>query len=132
MTAGRHLAATTLLVRDCDEAIAWFRGALGFVVAEDSDLGGGARWVRAAPAAGSEATILLARAATPGQQACIGRQAGGRVFLFLHTEDVARDHARMRAAGVEFRETPRREAHGTVAMFEDLCGNPWDLIERAR
>jgi catechol 2,3-dioxygenase-like lactoylglutathione lyase family enzyme len=121
-----------LLVRDYDEAIAWFTRALDFVVVENSDLGDGKRWVLVAPAAATQTSILLARAATPEQLASVGRQAGGRVLLFLHTDDFARDHARMRAAGVRFHEAPRHEAYGTVAVFEDLYGNRWDLIERSR
>jgi predicted enzyme related to lactoylglutathione lyase len=80
---------------------------------------------------GSQAGLLLARAVDEAQRAQVGCQAGGRVFLFLHTEDFAADHARMTAAGVRFLEAPRREAYGTVAVFEDLYGNRWDLIERA-
>jgi catechol 2,3-dioxygenase-like lactoylglutathione lyase family enzyme len=125
------LVQLALLVRDYDEAIAWFTGALGFALLEDTALGGGKRWVRVAPIGGGGASLLLARAATPEQAACVGRQAGGRVFLFLHTDDFARDHARLQANGVRFRERPRRESYGTVAVFEDLYGNPWDLVEPA-
>jgi len=113
-------------VRDYDEAIAFFVDALGFECLEDSDLGAGKRWVRGAAPAGGE--LLLAKASTPHQQTRIGEQTGGRVAFFLHTDDFDRDHARMRAAGVRFREAPRREAYGTVAVFEDLYGNTWDLI----
>lgn len=126
----RRLAAVSLLVRDTDEAIRWFTGKLGFRLVEDTPLGEGKRWVVVAPEKG--AALLLARAADEAQRAAIGRQAGGRVFLFLETDDFARDHARMAAAGVVFREAPREEAYGTVAVFEDLCGNPWDLIEPRR
>jgi catechol 2,3-dioxygenase-like lactoylglutathione lyase family enzyme len=125
------LAHLSFLVRDYDEAIAWFTKVLGFALLEDTPLGGGKRWVRVAPAGSRGASLLLARAATPDQLACVGRQAGGRVFLFLHTDDFARDHARLLTHGVRFRESPRREAYGTVAVFEDLYGNPWDLIEPA-
>ena len=103
---------------------------LGFALLEDTALGGGKRWVRVGPPGG--ASLLLARAATPEQMASVGRQAGGRVFLFLHTDDFARDHARLLASGVCFRESPRREPYGTVAVFEDLYGNPWDLVEPVR
>ncbi|MBL8702790.1 MAG: VOC family protein [Alphaproteobacteria bacterium] len=129
-TPVRRIGAVAYLVRDYDEAVAWFTRALGFVVVEDSDLGGGKRWILVAPAAGAATPLLLARAATSAQAAAIGNQAGGRVFLFLDTDDFHRDHARMTAAGVRFREAPRREPYGTVAVFEDLYGNAWDLIER--
>jgi catechol 2,3-dioxygenase-like lactoylglutathione lyase family enzyme len=125
------LVQLALVVRDYDEAIAWFTGRLGFALLEDTPLGGAKRWVRIGPPGSSGATLLLARAATPEQASCIGRQAGGRVFLFLHTDDIRRDHAAWQARGVRFRESPRRESYGTVAVFEDLYGNPWDLIEPA-
>ncbi len=123
------LIQLALLVRDYDEAIAWLTDKLGFALLEDTPLGGGKRWVRVGPRGSPGAALLLARAATPEQEACVGRQAGGRVFLFLHTDDIRRDHERMKARGVRFRESPRRESYGTVAVFEDLYGNPWDLIE---
>lgn len=129
MTAARHLALSTLLVRDYDEAIAFFTGALGFQVQADTDLGGGKRWVAVAPAGTRQAGLLLARADDAEQAQAVGRQAGGRVAFFLHTDDFARDHAAMSAAGVRFREAPRHEPYGTVAVFEDLYGNPWDLLE---
>jgi len=103
---------------------------LGFDLIEDVSLGGGKRWVVMAPGNGG-ASLLLAKADGAAQQARIGDQTGGRVFLFLDTDDFRRDHARMLAAGVAFRETPRAEAYGTVAVFEDLYGNLWDLIERS-
>lgn len=124
----RRIGAVTFLVNDYDEAIAWFRDALGFALVEDTPLGGGKRWVLVSP--GDRGTpLLLAEASTDEQRARIGDQTGGRVGFFLHTDDFARDHARMRAAGVRFNEEPRHEAYGTVAVFEDLCGNLWDLIE---
>lgn len=126
----RALAAVALLVRDYDEAIRWFTGALGFALLEDTPLAGGKRWVRVAPAAGG-AALLLARAAGPAQEARVGDQAGGRVWLFLETDDFARDHAAFSARGVRFAEPPRHEPYGTVAVFLDLYGNRWDLIERA-
>ena len=120
-------------MRDYDEAIAWFTAALGFELLEDTPLGAGKRWVRVGPRDGRGSALLLARAATPEQAAVVGRQAGGRVFLFLHTDDFARDHSRLAAHGARFREAPRQEPYGTVVVFEDLYGNPWDLIEpRAR
>lgn len=124
------IAQLALLVRDYDEAIAWFTGALGFSLLEDTPLGGAKRWVRVGPPGAREACLLLARAASPEQEAAVGRQSGGRVFLFLHTDDFPRDHAAMKARGVRFVEEPRHEAYGTVAVFEDLYGNRWDLVER--
>lgn len=125
---GRRIGAVTFLVRDYDEAIAWFCEALGFRLVEDTPLGGGKRWVLVSPGDGGT-PLLLAEASTETQRARIGDQTGGRVAFFLHTDDFARDHARMRAAGVRFNEEPRHEAYGTVAVFEDLYGNLWDLIE---
>ena len=126
-----RLGAVSLLVRDYDEAIAFYVGTLGFDLSEDTDMGGGKRWVTVTPK-GGETSLLLARATTPEQTARIGDQAGGRVWLFLETDDFARDHAAWTAAGVRFREAPRREAYGMVAVLEDLYGNAWDLIEPAR
>ncbi len=126
---GRAIATVALLVADYDEAAAWFRDKLGFALVEDVDLGDGKRWVVVAPAAGRGARLLLARADTPKQRRAIGNQAGGRVFLFLETDDFSRDHQAMLSAGVDFREAPRREAYGTVAVFLDLYGNAWDLIQ---
>jgi catechol 2,3-dioxygenase-like lactoylglutathione lyase family enzyme len=120
----------TYLVRDYDEAIAWFSRGLGFRLVEDTDLGGGKRWVLVEPDGGG-VRLLLAKAA--GEQADhIGKQGGGRVFLFLETDDFGRDHAAFGARGVHFIEPPRHEPYGTVAVFEDLYGNRWDLIEPKR
>jgi catechol 2,3-dioxygenase-like lactoylglutathione lyase family enzyme len=124
-----RLALAALLVRDYDEAIGFYVGKLGFELVEDADQGGGKRWVVVRPR-GSDAGLLLARA-MGDQAARIGDQAGGRVFLFLETDDFARDHAAFQAAGVRFLEAPRREPYGTVAVFEDLYGNRWDLIQPA-
>jgi len=123
------LGAVTFLVRDYDEAIAFFIGALKFVLIEDTPLGNSKRWVRVAPPGSAGTGLLLARAATPEQEKQIGRQAGGRVFLFLHTDNFQRDYAAMRERGVEFHEEPRTESYGTVAVFADLYGNRWDLLE---
>lgn len=123
-----RLAAVSLVVRDYDEAIAFYVGQLGFELSEDVDMGGGKRWVRVTPR-GGEASLLLAKATTDAQRAAVGDQAGGRVWLFLETDDFDRDHAAFQAAGVRFRETPRAEPYGKVAVFEDLYGNAWDLIE---
>ena len=122
---------TTFLVRDYDEAIAWFTRVLRFELREDAPRGAGKRWVRVEPSGGGPG-LLLAKAATPEQEAAVGRQAGGRVFLFLHTDDFWRDHAELTARGVQFTEAPREETYGTVAVFLDLYGNKWDLIEPAR
>jgi len=124
----RLVAQIALLVRDYDEAIAWFEGALGFVLVEDSDLGDGKRWVRIAPTDDAAFCLLLAKAANPRQIEAVGDQHGGRVGFFLHTDDFARDHARLAAAGARFDGEPRHEAYGAVVVFEDLYGNRWDLI----
>ena len=126
-----HLAAVSYLVRDYDEALAWFTQKLGFRLIEDTPLSDTKRWVVVAPpgAGAGGAALLLARAANDEQRAQIGRAAGGRVAFFLHTGDFARDHADFLACGVRFREAPRREAYGIVAVFEDLYGNAWDLVE---
>lgn len=126
-----RLGAVSLLVRDYDEALAFYVGKLGFQPVEDADMGSGKRWVTVRPK-GGETVLLLARATTDEQLARIGDQAGGRVWLFLETDDFARDHAAFTAVGVCFREAPRHESYGMVAVFEDLYGNAWDLIEPAR
>jgi catechol 2,3-dioxygenase-like lactoylglutathione lyase family enzyme len=124
-----HIAAITLMVADYDAALSWYRDCLGFVVL-DRDLGGGKRWVTVTPPGGGVA-LLLGKAANDSQERAVGAQTGGRVFLFLHTDDFARDHAAMSAAGVRFLEAPRLEPYGVVAVFEDLYGNRWDLLEPA-
>ena len=123
------IARLALLVEDYDAAIDWFRRCLDFTLVEDTVLGNGKRWVRIAPRGGLGAELLLARAADAEQSGLVGKQAGGRVFMFLETDDFARDHARMVSAGVRFLEAPRVEPYGTVAVFEDLCGNRWDLLQ---
>ena len=122
------IATTALVVRDYDEAIAFYRDRLGFALIADTPLGGGKRWVLVAPAGGG-ARLLLAQADGPEQQARIGDQTGGRVGFFLETDDFERDHAAYTACGVRFLEPPRHEAYGSVAVFEDLYGNKWDLIQ---
>ena len=119
-------------MHDYDEALAFFVGQLGFRLLEDTPLSVTKRWVVVAPDGAHEAALLLARAVGPEQVAAVGRQGGGRVFLFLHTDDFARDHAAFQARGVRFVEAPREEAYGTVAVFEDLYGNRWDLIQPRR
>ncbi len=126
------LSLVTLVVRDYDEAIRWYCDVLGFDLLEDTPLDERKRWVRVSPRGGTGAALLLARADTRVQEAAVGRQAGGRVGFFLVTDDFARDHAAMRARGVVFAEPPRSEAYGTVAVFTDLYGNRFDLIEPRR
>jgi len=125
----RELGLITLIVRDYDEALSFYVGKLDFVLREDRHLSPSKRWVVVAPK--QEGTgLLLAEAADERQTGAIGNQSGGRVFLFLETDDFARDHALYVGRGVRFLEAPRHEAYGTVAVFEDLHGNRWDLIER--
>ena len=127
----QSLAHIALIVRDYDEAIAWFTERLGFtLVADHHQPEQDKRWVLVAPPGAGEnaATLLLARAATPEQAAFIGNQAGGRVFLFLRTDDFWRDYEAYRARGVRFVRDPATRAYGTVAVFKDLYGNRWDLI----
>jgi catechol 2,3-dioxygenase-like lactoylglutathione lyase family enzyme len=123
-----RLSLTALLVRDYDEAIAFYVTKLGFTLSHDTDQGGGKRWVVVTPGADGPG-LLLAKAVGPAQAARVGDQAGGRVSLFLETDDFAAQHARLLAAGVRCLEAPRHEPYGTVAVFEDLYGNRWDLIE---
>ena len=129
-----HLGALTLLVADYDAAIAFFTQALGFTLLEDSLLDEpgkpGKRWVMVAPSTQPGCALLLARAANAEQASHIGKQGGGRVFLFLETQDFWGDYERMRAAGVHFCEQPREESYGTVVVFEDISGNRWDLLAR--
>lgn len=122
----QYLAAVTLVVRDYDEAIAYYTGVLGLALLEDTPLGAGRRWVRVAPP-GAQTCLLLAQAATPAQAAHIGDQTGGRVAFILQTDDFWRDYAALRERGVRFTEAPRVEPYGTVAVFVDLYGNRWDL-----
>ena len=124
----QHLALIANLVPEYDTGIAFFVDILGFSLIEDTDLGDGKRWVRVAPA-GAQTAFLLARAVGADQTAAIGQQGGGRVWLFLQTDDFARDHAAMAANGVIFEETPRDEPYGQVAVFRDPFGNRWDLIQ---
>lgn len=127
-----RIALTTLLVRDYDEAIAFYTERLGFELIEDISLDEGKRWVVVAPPGAGEAALLLAQASTARQRALVGGQTGERVGFFLHTEDFAREHARMTAAGVRFMEAPRDEPYGMVAVFEDLYGTRWDLLQPKR
>ncbi|MBX3390701.1 MAG: VOC family protein [Phycisphaeraceae bacterium] len=127
-----HIAQFALTVRDYDEAIAFFCNKLGFTLLEDTDMGAGKRWVRVQPPSPPSATspaILLARAASKEQLDSVGNQTGGRVFIFLHTDNIARDFDLYTSRGVTFISQPRREAFGTVAVFLDLYRNKWDLIQ---
>jgi catechol 2,3-dioxygenase-like lactoylglutathione lyase family enzyme len=118
-----------LVVRDYDEAISFYTKSLGFRLVEDTDLGNGKRWVLVRPAGSDGTDLLLARAVNPEQASRIGNQTGGRVFLFLHTDDFWRDYRELTARGVKFVRPPKEESYGKVAVFEDLYGNLWDLLE---
>jgi catechol 2,3-dioxygenase-like lactoylglutathione lyase family enzyme len=124
------IAHVALVVRDYDEALAFYVGRLGFRVVEDKEQPEQEkRWVVVAPPGSSGTSLLLARASTAEQARLVGNQSGGRVFLFLRTDDFRRDYERMLAAGVRFVRPPREEPYGTVAVFEDLYGNRWDLLQ---
>ena len=124
------LTQITLLVRDYDEALRFYTEKLGFRLLEDTDLGNGKRWLRVGPGSIGGATLLRARAVDDCQRASVGNQTGGRVGFFLETDNFRRDPAALVAGGVKFTGPPREEAYGTVAVFEDLYGNRFDLIER--
>ena len=132
-----RLGLVTFIAREYDEAIGFFVGKLDFELVEDTDMGDGKRWVVVAPTSGSTsglnsgASLLIARAVTEAEKASVGNQAGGRVAFFLNTDNFDRDYANWSARGVKFREQPRHEVYGTVAVFEDLYGAPWDLIQPA-
>lgn len=137
----QHISQFAITIRDYDEAIEFYVGKLGFTLLEDTDLGEGKRWVRVTPpvadapsgdarARGSTAGLLLARAATPQQLATVGNQTGGRVFIFLETDDFWRDYNAMKSKGVVFLREPSEAPFGTVAVFQDLYGNKFDLIQR--
>lgn len=125
----QQLALVSLVVEDYDEAIGFYVGKLGFELIEDTfQPEQQKRWVVVAPK-GSSTQLLLAQASTPKQKLCIGNQTGGRVFLFLHTDDFWRDYKNYQAQGIEFIREPRHESYGTVSVFKDLYGNLWDLIQ---
>jgi catechol 2,3-dioxygenase-like lactoylglutathione lyase family enzyme len=128
----QHLAAVSLIVHDYDEAIDFYVGKLGFDLIEDTLMSDTKRWVLVAPPESKETRLLLAKADSAEQKTRVGNQTGGRVFLFLHTDDFQRDYAAMRARGVRFLEQPRSESYGTVAVFADPYGNKWDLIQPSR
>ncbi len=124
-----RLGLVTYVAREYDEAIGFFVGKLGFTLVEDTDMGGGKRWV--VVSAGEGASLLIARAEGEQQEASVGNQTGGRVGFFLQTDNFDRDFAEWTARGVKFNEQPRHEVYGTVAVFEDVYGNTWDLIQPA-
>ncbi|MEU0675871.1 VOC family protein [Streptomyces sp. NPDC006172] len=127
-----HIALVTLVVDDYDDALRFYTEALGFRLVEDEARPDGSRWVVVRPGERQAGVgLLLARAKDDAQRARVGDQTGGRVGFFLHTDDFAGDHARMRAAGVTFLEEPRHEPYGSVAVFQDLYGNRWDLLQPA-
>jgi len=125
----QRIAHIALIVRDYDEAVKFYTEKLHFILVEDTVLTDTKRWVLVAPQGSAECCLLLAKAANPQQEAAIGDQAGGRVFLFLYTDDFWRDYESMLEDGVEFVREPKVEAYGTVAVFKDLYGNLWDLLE---
>jgi catechol 2,3-dioxygenase-like lactoylglutathione lyase family enzyme len=126
----QSIVQVALVVRDYDEAIEFYVGKLGFRLLEDSFVPAqNKRWVVVAPPGSEGVTLLLAKASKPEQEAVVGKQTGGRVFLFLHTDDFWRDYRRMISVGIKFIREPAKEAYGTVSVFEDLYGNLWDLIE---
>ncbi len=125
----QKIALVALLVRDYAEAIAFYTNTLRFTLVEHTDMGDGKRWVVVAPPGGNGTALLLAQAATTHQENFIGNQSGGRVWLFLHTDDFWRDYNEMKTRGVIFLQEPRVEAYGTVVVFQDLYGNKWDLLQ---
>ena len=125
----QRIAHVTLLVRDYDEAIAFYTNVLGFTLESDMDMGEGKRWVIVTPPGPAGCGLLLAEAKTDEEKRGVGNQGAGRVWLFLHTDDFWRDHPVLQARGLHFLETPRSEVYGHVAVFEDLYGNKWDLLE---
>lgn len=127
----QSIGYVAILVREYDEAKAWYCDVLGFDLIEDTSLSDGKRWVLIAPPGSTETRLLLAKAANPAQSQRVGDQTGGRVFLFLHTDDFWRDFQTIRDRGVRFCEKPRQESYGLVAVFEDLYGNRWDLLQLA-
>jgi catechol 2,3-dioxygenase-like lactoylglutathione lyase family enzyme len=128
----QHIGLVTFVVNDYDEAVAYFTQTLGFARIADAPIDAGKRWVVVAPQGAAGTGLLLAKAVNEAQRQAVGAQSGGRVFLFLHTDDFERDYATYKDRGVHFVEEPRHEPYGTVAVFTDLYGNRWDLIERKR
>ena len=128
-TMKQTIGAISLLVHNYDEAIGFYVGKLGFTLVEDIDMSEGKRWVTVAPPGSGETRLLLAKAVAPEQESRVGNQTGGRVFLFLHTDNFQRDYEAMQSKEIHFLENPRHESYGTVVVFEDLYGNKWDLLE---
>lgn len=127
----QQIGHVALVVRDYDDAMNWYRERLGFVVLADTRISEEKRWVLIEPPGSSGTSLLLAKASNERQSDRVGDQTGGRVFLFLHTDDFWRDFRAMQERGVRFCEEPREESYGTVAVFEDLYGNRWDLLQLA-
>ena len=125
----QSIASVTLVVRNYDEAISFFTQSLNFELVEDKPLGDGKRWVAVRPRGGLGTSLLLAQEVNPEQASQVGNQTGGRVSFFLHTDDFWRYYREMQLRGIEFLEQPREESYGTVAVFVDLYGNKWDLLE---
>ncbi|WP_074987942.1 VOC family protein [Rufibacter ruber] len=125
----QKIGYVAMVVREYDEAITFYTQQLSLTLVEDTPLGDGKRWVLLSPPGAAETCLLLAKASSPNQLNAVGNQTGGRVFLFLHTDDFWRDYPQMQNSGVRFLEAPKQEAYGTVAVFEDLYGNKWDLQE---
>lgn len=125
------IAQVSLLVEDYDEAIAFYTRKIGFKLLEDTPLDEGKRWVRIAPDRSTGCVLLLAKAMTMDEKKAVGNQSGGRVFLFLHTDNFWEDYEKMKKLGVKFTEEPREEPYGTVVVFKDLYGNLWDMIQPA-
>ena len=125
----QYLAGISLVVNDYDEAIDFYTRKLSFTLLEDTRMSETKRWVVIVPPGSTGCTLLLAKAANDAQKAAVGNQTGGRVFLFLHTDNFDRDYNQMQQAGIVFIESPRQEAYGKVVVFADLYGNRWDLIE---
>jgi catechol 2,3-dioxygenase-like lactoylglutathione lyase family enzyme len=125
----QQIGYVALVVRDYDEAIEFYSQKLDFVLVEDTPLDASKRWVLMAPRGSAGTRLLLAKASAPEQTTRIGNQTGGRVFLFLHTNDFWRDYTDYVARGIVFRRAPKEETYGTVAVFEDLYGNLWDLLQ---
>ena len=125
----RSIPQISYLVHDYDEAILYFTTKLDFILSSDLDLGNGKRWIIVHPPGSPTFGLLLAKASKPEQSNCVGQQAGGRVFMFMHTDDFYRDYELFGSRGIKFIESPREEVYGTVAVFEDMFGTKWDLIQ---
>jgi len=131
-TVQQQIGSVTIVVENYDDAIEFYTQKLQFTLAEDTDLGGGKRWVQVSPPNSNGTNLLLAQASSDEQKQVIGNQTGGRVFLFLQTNDFWRDYEAMKSNGVVFNEEPRVEEYGTVVVFQDLYGNKWDLLQLNR